>query len=826
MTTDPTTWPEPTAETRPWTRWWWLGAAVDRETITRLLQEYHETGLGGVEITSIYGVKGQEHQNIEYLSPKWLDMVKHAIAVGHRLGMKVDLPPGSGWRIGGSFITDDVAAANLSIEETDAESGYRAESTPSGALVKRAGPGGTGKSFNPFSRSSLQAVIDHFTPAFKELGIRPGIRPGIRLGIRLGIRAQFHDSWEYTSDSCPEIFDSFRAKRGYDLNDHLRELAGKGDDESNARVKYDLRLTLAEMALEAFIIPWTEWCHELGQLSRNQAHGSPGNLLDLYAAADIPETEVFRGVTPDTPLFSKFASSAAHVAGKPLVSSETCTWLKEHFHVSLADAKILVDNLFVSGINHHVYHGTAYSPDEAAWPGWLFYASTQFNPQNTIWRDFAKLNEYVTRCQSILQDGESDNDLLVYFPVHDVLHDPSGELARYLTIEGTWMRDTDAIQTFRHLWKRGYSFDYVSDRQIAGIKVSDETLVTAGATYRAIVVPPCQFMPVSTLETLVSLSRQGAPVVFLSPVPTDVPGLARLEKRRGQFNTLMAEIKPCTDVESALTDLGIRREQLVDCPGALFIRRRHPCGHHYFVVNQGTRPLDEWVALAVPRESVLLMDPMSGRTGLAQVRHRETTCQVHVQLQPGASCVLRTFTSGTVEAVDWPYDQLSGTAHELEGTWRVEFIEGGPELPAAYETDLLSSWTDRGGAAVRFAGTAVYRFTFDAPSEGQEWLLDLGEVHSSARVRLNGEETETLIGPSFKTALTDVKPAGNVLEVEVTNLAANRIRDLDRRGVEWRIFEDINFVNRKYEPFDASDWPLAASGLIGPVRLTQLKRMS
>ena len=82
------------------------------------------------------------------------------------------------------------------------------------------------------------------------------------------------------------------------------------------------------------------WSHAQGSLARNQAHGAPANLLDLYAAADIPETEAFGpshfpipGLhtdpnlpahfgKPDT-LFSKLASSAAHLAGRPLVSAES-----------------------------------------------------------------------------------------------------------------------------------------------------------------------------------------------------------------------------------------------------------------------------------------------------------------------------------------------------------------------------------------------------------------------------------------------------------------------------------------------------------------------
>ncbi len=806
MTTENNIWPEITAESRPWTRWWWLGAAVDKENITRLMETYHQAGLGGVEITSIYGVKGQQDNNIEYLSSKWLDMVNHTISEAERLCMVVDMPHTSGWRTGGSYITDNVAAAKLQIERQENKTGYTARVVPSGELVKRAGPGGTGKTFNPFSRKSLQVVMDHFTPSFKDLEMR----------------AQFHDSWEYESNACPEMFNFFKEKRGYDLNDHLTDLVE--ETENHSRIKYDVQLTLAEMAVDCLIAPWTKWCHELGQLSRNQAHGSPGNWLDLYAAADIPETESYRLVTPDTPLISKFASSAAHVAGKPLVSSETGTWVKEHFHSSLADLKYLFDILFVSGINHNIYHGTAYSPADAAWPGWLFYASAQLNPQNSIWRDFGKLNEYATRCQSILQNGEPDNQLLVYFPIHDILHNPDRELAEKITIKGDWLKKLIALDTFRQLWQRGYSFDYISDRQIADMTVNGNLLSTTGNHYQAIVVPPCQFIPVDTLEKLNLLSQAGGNVFFLAPEPADVPGFAELESRRERFKSEIKKANIVRDIESALAGINLKRETLVDCSGLFLIRRRHAAGYDYFVINQNASSIDEWISLSAAYESVLLMDPMTGKTGLADI-DKGTEKKIRIQLEPGASLIIRALNENHVYEHKWSYLEC-GESLSLNGPWKLEFIAGGPKLPAACEIRTLSSWTGLSEEAARFAGTALYRIEFDLPFNAQTCLLDLGEVHSSARVRLNDKDIDTLIGPVFKTVLNDLKPFGNVLEIEVTNLSANRIRDLDKRGIEWKIFEDINFIDRQGGPFDAAKWPIVPSGLLGPVQLIKLEQIN
>jgi hypothetical protein len=161
----------------------------------------------------------------------------------------------------------------------------------------------------------------------------------------------------------------------------------------------------------------------------------------------------------------------------------------------------------------------------------------------------------------------------------------------------------------------------------------------------------------------------------------------------------------------------------------------------------------------------------------------------------------------------------------LAGTWQIKFLEGGPELPAAFASNQLGSWTQAPDTnAQRFAGTALYTLHFDAPAvRGQTWRLDLGQVGQSARVRLNGQDAGTLITPPFRATVAGLKATDNVLEVEVSNVSANRIRDLDRRGVKWKNFHDINFVNVDYKPFDASNWPLTDSGLLGPVTLTLVK---
>jgi hypothetical protein len=103
-------------------------------------------------------------------------------------------------------------------------------------------------------------------------------------------------------------------------------------------------------------------------------------------------------------------------------------------------------------------------------------------------------------------------------------------------------------------------------------------------------------------------------------------------------------------------------------------------------------------------------------------------------------------------------------------------------------------------------------------------MLNLGEVRESAKIRVNGSDVVTLWSNPFACKIGKyLKKGENTIEIEVTNIDANRIADYDRRKINWKIFNDINVVNVNYKPFDASGWQPMPSGLLGPVTLEPLK---
>jgi hypothetical protein len=801
-------WPEPTREMKPWTRWWWLGSAVDARNITDQLVALRSAGLGGVEICPIYGAKGAESRYLAFLSPEWMSALAHTTREAARLDLGVDMTTGTGWPFGGPSVSKEDGSAKLALDDNKAKGpvllktdAHELRTQPTGMKVKRAAPGGDGLVLDPYSPDAMGRYLAAFDAAFAKYDAP---RP----------RAQFHDSFEYFGANWTANFPAeFEKRRGYPLP--LAALAGEGDADTVARVKCDYRETLADLHL-AYMDRWEQWTRGRGSVARNQGHGAPCNLLDLYGAADIPETEIFKHVDERQIPMLKMASSAAHVNGHRLCSSETFTWLGEHFQVSFAELKRAADFVYLGGVNHVFFHGIPYSPDDAQWPGWLFYASTHMGPNGGLWHDMPAFTAYLTRVQSILQSGAPSGDVLVYHPQHDLWMSPEG-LAQTYTVhdQEKWLWTSAYYGVATGLWERGITFDAISDRRVAAVEVKDGALTVGGNHYRAIVVPKTATMPETTLASIAALADKGATVIVQDALPASVPGFHEWQKRTAALRAIpTGKIRIGADVPALLAAAGIARETLVDS-GLRFVRRTHADGFHYFIVNPGDKPFDAVISLATKAESIVALDPLTGTTGSVAASPR-------LQLAPGGSIILRTFTTKKADAPAWRYADPAGEAKTIAGKWFVTFIDTAPEKPHAQILSELVSWTTFPDAA-NYAGSARYRIQFENPGDGR-WQLDLGKVAQSARVRLNGKEIGTSIMPPHIHELTGAFIDGtNEFEIEVTNLAANRIADLDRRKVEWKAFHEINFVNIDYKPFDASQWPAMESGLLGPVRLVPVK---
>src|SRR5215475_13323202 len=121
------TWPPVANQTKPWTRWWWHGSAVNKRDLATEMEKYQKAGLGGLEITPIYGVRGEEDRFIDFLSPAWMEMLESALDDADRLGMGVDMATGTGWPFGGPWVGAEDACKNFVYQIYTLKGGHRLE---------------------------------------------------------------------------------------------------------------------------------------------------------------------------------------------------------------------------------------------------------------------------------------------------------------------------------------------------------------------------------------------------------------------------------------------------------------------------------------------------------------------------------------------------------------------------------------------------------------------------------------------------------------------------------------------------------------------------
>jgi hypothetical protein len=103
----------PQENSKPWTYWWWMGSAVDKENITYNLEEFARAGIGGVHIIPIYGVKGYEDKFTDYLSPKWMELFSYTASECNRLGLGLDMTAGTGWPFGGPRVSRQISSERV-----------------------------------------------------------------------------------------------------------------------------------------------------------------------------------------------------------------------------------------------------------------------------------------------------------------------------------------------------------------------------------------------------------------------------------------------------------------------------------------------------------------------------------------------------------------------------------------------------------------------------------------------------------------------------------------------------------------------------------------
>jgi len=594
---------------RPWTVWWWFGNASREEDLAYELAEMDKAGIGDAEINPVYPLSEDDPRtgikNVPLFSAEWQRRFQAALDEAKRRGMKLILRAGSGWPLGGPWISrkfsskavargftelrgpgkfrgplpPPVASENWTIDQLEcvvavnkqtrervviprpALAGPAWEIPPgrwrlhaiyrmfTNQAVKRATLGGEGLVLDHFNASALELQL-------KQLEVLVSTSPGSSALLGIAADSLELDDSNWTDDFLAE----FHRRRGYDLTPYLPDLWERLGPESNA-VRQDFLQTLSELQVERYFQGLTIWAHKHGLSTNVQAHGTLADAVASYGAVDVPEGET---IWPGAERYTvnlrhrRLAASAAHLYGKPVVSAESYTWLRmPRFLVSLALMKAASDAMYLDGINHIKNHGYSSSPRCLSKPGWVFYASALINHNQTWWPHYPALATYVARMNYLMQSARYVADIVLYDNLHDArAHYDEPAAAQSLTEQDAWHHhDRDpgldsAAAVARRLQpcadrvqSAGYGFDVINDDALLRhTEILPGVLRGREASYRVLLFYNTESVPPAVLERAREFARAGGRVVAVGRLPGAGVGLVNMASQRHEIARLVEEI--------------------------------------------------------------------------------------------------------------------------------------------------------------------------------------------------------------------------------------------------------------------------------------------
>lgn len=644
------------------------------------------------------------------------------------------------------------------------------------------------------------------------------------------VRAVFCDSIELSAANWTNDFElEFEKRAGYALRPWLPfvadflnpPLVDAAMAEDVMRVRYDLSKVLAELFRERFIRTYHRWCNANGALSRYQAYGTPWllGMLEGYMEADIPETNNWL----DSPnyrehgfrVWSKYASSAAHLTGKRIASSEAMTNTRGVFETTLEEIKLADDFNFIMGINHSVLHGFNYSPLKAGFPGWVRYGA-YFNEQNPWWPHFPKWSSYNARLSAVFQATAPVVSVAVMAPRADLW-----------SLYGLSRGEFHTTPWFAHeLWETisncGASADYVSETILQGATFENGKLNYGPARYDALILCGTRLIESATADALKRFVSSGGRVAFVQNAPERSPGFDRAAENDRKVRAAIQALRAAggdrvVDIEAQekggaflgwtdrlLEALSVCRSVDIETPDrdVFQVHRRNSQQDLLFFANTAAQRKRLSVTFLVPGQP-WHWNPETGE-------RKPFAVTGGLELDACESLLLVFESNSEAGETAEPVSRVpaeGGTV--LSGAWTLSCDPfAGTDFTC--EMERLADLGQSSDARLNtFAGMVTYSQTFDVGHGTPAWL-DLGEVHGVSEVILNGKPLGARWYGRHAYEVSDAAKAGkNDLQIRITTVLYNYARTLrdNEAAARWIGAKKA----RQTVP----------AGLVGPVRVIE-----
>ncbi|WP_214073523.1 glycosyl hydrolase [Mucilaginibacter sp. dw_454] len=642
---------------------------------------------------------------------------------------------------------------------------------------------------------------------------------------RKGLYGVEDDSWEGGETTWTKLFaQKFKEQHHYDLIAWLPAVAGitLGDTTQTDGIRRDYYRTIADLIAANHYGHLRELANQNRLVCYSEAAGPNTSQLDNLKnsnAVDMAMGEYWvpsvHRATPERRFLLRNTATANHVYGKKVTACEGFTSVGPHWEESFFDLKNVADQAFCDGLNLNVFHNFTQSLLVDAKPNYVYFAGTHYSRNVTWWEQTPAFNAYMGRCSYMLQQGLFVADALYY------MGDGIGH--------GEQMKSTPELPA------QGYDHDNCNlDVLLHRVSVKNGRLVLPdGMSYKMLVLPNQPKMAYTALQKIAGLINSGAIVV--GPQPEGLAGLvlnvdnsikakqmiSELWSPNAKHHVIsnqspaqvLKDIKLLPDFEYT----GLSTTGEID-----WIHRRVAGNDIYFVASRWDAKEKINATFRVSGKQPELWDAVTGEMRIAKAftqSNGRTTVPLAFEPRGSVFVVFRKPIAATAKGTTRSNYASYITKATLKGSWELHFDPkwGGP---AKIKIDSLMDWTRFDDYNIKhYSGTAIYNKTFNVAKAdvGKKLLLDLGEVHEEAVVKVNGIDLGVVWTKPARIDISKaIHPGENKLEITVVNLWPNRLIGDEPLPQEKR------FTQTNIHKF-SKDTPLLPSGLIGPVELEEAK---
>ncbi len=652
---------------------------------------------------------------------------------------------------------------------------------------------------NPFSTPGYPSSPDLTKREATEAFIRmthEGYKPYLQDYFGNVIRTVFSD--EAASDEKiyrKELIEQFEEENGYSVLPYLPDIIeDRPVTEEGAKARIAWFDMLNRVLCENFLVPQKEWCnkHDLAFIGHfNMDHVADKsvtisgnfNLMQSLRNLDIPGVDViWRQIFPGgrklehpcekpediNTIFPRYASSAAAQIG--------CRYsMTESFGVygggtDFNQMRYVMNYQAVRGLNMYNIFGLSYGRE-----GFLMGGEYPlFTEKGACYKDLPVMNRYMERLSYLSALGERICHVALYMAVCDFAAGMDKDAGQRFEELGEKMEDARIL------------FD-IADDKVFGC-VEDGMVRMGKAAYSTIVVPPCRFMPESTKEQLNQLIAQGGKVF----VSEEISGL--------EGAILLSDVKEIADSVLSLSG------------GAEMVRlcvRQADNGRLLMLFNESDEEKSFSVTLA---EKTYLIDVENGKVIEPNMNGTELPltlpCGKMAFLWQGEDlpCEQETVYNEEEELCDFTFRRTESTTF---GYMQFETNIYQEEAKAI----SLGDWSEVVG--IRYSGSGIYSTTFSAPKKEGKVMLDLGEVHASCEVFVNGTSMGVLGMAPFRYEIpAEMLTEENILEIRISNTIGNEHLYTDTFD-KWQSWQKGPYYNR----CNIFHKDSLQGGLYGPVKI-------